>query len=123
MAEAVSSSDRSGGFGQTRVYVHSTSNIAYGASLDHNRSKVSRVRVVAPPILPTEHPWINTTAKEFWVELQDVVLLDMEQDQRRRSLGRSPGDRTRQQWKMSPDEHRQGGRDQALRRNLEAEAP
>ena len=33
-------------------------------------------RVLAPPILPTEHPWIIRAADEFWEELQNEVLMD-----------------------------------------------
>ena len=29
-------------------------------------------------MLPTEHPWVNRVADEFWQELQDEVMVDAE---------------------------------------------
>ena len=37
-------------------------------------------RVIAPPVLQTEHPWVNRTAEEFWNKLQDEVLMDTASD-------------------------------------------
>ena len=52
-------------------------------------------RAGAPPMLPTEHPWINRAAKEFWEELQDEVLMDAEQGQSKAEL----------RWKTRRDDY------------------